>query len=251
MSGHSKWATTHRQKSLTDAKRGAIFTKIANQISLAAREGGGSSESNFKLRLAMDKARAANMPNDNVERAIKRGTGGLAGQKMEEVIYEALLPGGITIILEILTDNRNRALSEIKKIITESGGHLAEAGSLLWQFNKRGLLTLLISENLKNFNLAANQSVNQESVELSLIDFGAEDFTWTEESINIYTQPENLAKIKKDLETANFKISETALTLIPKNPLTLGEEVRNKLLKLFDKFEDNPEINNFYSNLNL
>ncbi|MFA6428562.1 MAG: YebC/PmpR family DNA-binding transcriptional regulator [Candidatus Buchananbacteria bacterium] len=248
MSGHSKWATTHRQKETTDAKKGAIFTKLANQITLATREGGANPESNFKLRLAIDKARTSNMPNDNVARAIKRGSGELAGQKFEEAVYELMAPEGVAILLEVLTDNKNRIMSDIKKLANGQGFKIAESGSLLWQFKKQGVLTLDLIKNLKTFKVLTADKISKEEMELALIDLGAEDFSWQEETLTIYTKPEELAKTKQALESAGYLISEAELELVPNNPLPISEELKEKLSRFFELADENPEINNFYTN---
>jgi len=188
MSGHSKWSTIKRQKGAADAKRGALFTRLGNQITVAAREGGGDPEMNFKLKLAIDMAKAGNLPKENMERAIKRGTGELAGEKIEEIIYEGFGPDGVAIMLQALTDNRNRTSSAVKHLFSKFGGNLGGPKAVSWMFIKRGVLR--------------TPQVDQ-ALELALIDAGVEDILRDDEGVTILTQPNDLQKTKTDLENQN------------------------------------------------
>jgi YebC/PmpR family DNA-binding regulatory protein len=188
MSGHSKWAQIKRKKGVADVKKGAMFTRLGREIAIAAREGGGDPDSNFALRLAVDKARANNMPKDNIERAIKRGTGELSeGGQLEDVMYEGYGPGGAALLVQLLTDNRNRAASDIRHIFTRGGGNLAAANAVAWLFEKKGVITI---ENVKN----------AEELELRLIDAGADDLKVDGALVEAYCAPENLKAFREQLE---------------------------------------------------
>lgn len=239
MSGHSKWATTHRQKEAADAKRGSVFTRLANMITLAAKEGGSDLESNFKLRLAVDKAKAANMPKDNIERALKRGAGiGGEGADFEEIVYEVFGPAGSAFILEGVTGNRNRTVSDLKSALNKNGGQLAGPNSALWLFDKKGFI------EIKKENLAGRDPAE---LELSLIDAGAEDIS-QKESWKIQTLPENLQKALDKLKELNIESSESGLEYAAKNPIKLSAEDREKIQNLFDSLSDLDDINNIYTN---
>jgi len=242
MSGHSKWATTKHKKAIIDAKRGKIFTKLAKLVTIAARDGkSGDINSNPSLRMAVENAKAASMPKDNIERAIQRGVGGGNGAAIEEVIYEAYAPGGVALIIECLTDNKNRTLGEIKAILNKNGGTLATAGSVSYLFKKVGQLIIDSKKNSKN----------NEELELAIIESGADDF---EEEDNIYIvtcEFQGLHQVKKSLEDAGLVIEsaesvQTAATLID-----LPEEKKEQIMSLVDKIEELDDISNVYSNLNL
>ncbi len=235
MSGHSKWATTKRQKEATDKKRAQIFTKLARSITVAAKLGGGDPETNFNLRLAITRAKAANMPKDNIERAIKRGLGKDKSSDFEEIIYEGFGPENIFIIFKVLTDNRNRAVAELKHLLNKSGGSLAAQGSVMWKFDKRGL----IISDLKNLT-------NQQEEEL--IESGALDFSLDEDGLEIITEPNELEKVKKFLEDKNFPIKSSEISYLPKErqPIKNLEAWKNFL----DKLDDLEDINEYYTNAN-
>ena len=239
MSGHSKWAQIKRQKGVADAKKGTLFTKLANTITIAAREGGGNPEINFKLRLALEKARQANMPKENMERAIKRGTGELGGVQIEEITYEAFGPEGITLLIETVTDNKNRTASEIRKIVTKHGGRLGEANSVNWMFERKGVIYF------KKPSLAEEK----EALELELIDQGAEDFKEEGEVFIVYSLPADLEKIKIIIEGKNIPVEHATAEFIAKNPLD-HSQIKNpeKIQKFLEELENSEEVNNFYSN---
>jgi YebC/PmpR family DNA-binding regulatory protein len=237
MSGHSKWATTKRQKFVTDAKRAAIFTRFANAITIAAREKGGNPDINFSLRLAIDKAKDVNMPKENIDRAIKRGTGELAGEHIEEMFYEGFGPSGIALLIEVTTDNKNRSVSDIKHALTKYDGNLGSANSVRWMFNYRGILGI------------PAQALN-DNLELSLIEHGILDIKKEEDEATIITLPEDLQKIKNFLETHTIHSVFAEFDYLPQNPLTISDQhTREKIEKLFSELEDIPDVTHVYSNL--
>ncbi|NCQ16413.1 YebC/PmpR family DNA-binding transcriptional regulator [Candidatus Falkowbacteria bacterium] len=238
MSGHSKWATTKRQKAVVDAKKGAIFTKIAKLIAIAARKGHDPT-ANFSLRLAMDKARQANMPKDNIERAIKRGTGELAGAQIEELIYEGLGPAKAQFIVKVLTDNKNRTAAEIRHLFSDSGGSL---GAVMWNFELKGIIVISSDQLAKT---------NQENFELELIDQGAEDIITETEGLTVYTKPEDLQKTKQFLETKNIATESAEIEYVAKNSLELSGEDKDKVRKFIDELENNEDVSDYYTNVNL
>ena len=242
MSGHSKWATTHRKKELIDAKRGKIFTKLAKIVTIAARDGkSGDPATNPSLRMAIETARAASMPKDNIERAIKRGMGEGGGAQIEEVIYEAYAPFGVAMLIECLTDNKNRTLGEIKALLNKSGGSLATSGSVAFQFKKIG--QIILEEN-KN-------SLKGEDLELAIIEAGAENFEKEENLYVIETTFQSLHPVKKALEDAGVTIDSAEFTQIAGNLNDLPEEKKKSVFDLIDKIDDLDDVSNVYSNLNL
>lgn len=239
MSGHSKWSKIKHKKGAADAKKGVIFTKLGNAITIAAKQGGDDPETNFSLRLAMDKAKQANMPKDNIERAIKRGMGELGGGQLEEVVYEGFLSGGsdkIPIIIQGLTDNKNRAVSEIKNILEKSGGSLAGQGSVMWQFEKRGVI------NFGEIKL-------DNELELKLIDAGAQDIEENNEEIIIYTKAEDLQKVKENLDKQNIEVKSAELQFVAKEKIDISDEVGEKIQKLFEQLDENDDVTNYYTNI--
>lgn len=240
MSGHSKWATTKRQKAVTDAKRGAIFTKLSNIITIAAREKGGDPDTNFSLRMAIDKARAANMPKDNIERAIRRGTGELAGAAIEELVYEGLGPAKSQFIVKCLTDNKNRAAANIRHLFTKHGGAF---GSVMWNFESKGVIRIAKDE-------LTNNKLSAEEFELELIDAGAQDILKEEEGVTIYTKIEDLQKVKKFLEEKNIKTESAEIEYIAKEDLALSGEDKERVEKFIEELEDNEDAADYYHNIN-
>lgn len=239
MSGHSKWATTHRQKAIVDAKRGAVFTKLANIITIAARERGGDPNANAGLRLAIDRARAANMPKDNIERAVKRGTGELGGAQVEELYYEALGPAGVQFVVKCLTDNRNRSASAVRHLFTKSGGAF---GAVLWNFQQLGVIRV-DQEEIKN------KAINLDDFELELIDQGAVDLLKENEGVSIYTDPKDLHKVREFVEKKGLKVAGADLEYVAKEKLALDPKEQEKVDKLMEELEDNEDINDYYTNL--
>lgn len=213
MSGHSKWSTIKRKKGAADAKRGAIFTKLANEITVAAREGGGNPETNFSLRLAMDRARSANMPNANVDRAIKRGTGELAGERPpESVTYEGYGPGGVAVLVDCLTDNRNRTASDVRSTFTKRGGSLGEAGSVGYLFEQKGVISV---------NKAG---ADEDALMMAAIDAGASEVSAEPEVIEIETDRTSFAKVKQAVEAAGFTVASAELTKVPKSEVPVSDK---------------------------
>ncbi len=239
MSGHSKWSTIKRQKEVTDAKRGAIFTKLGNLITVAAKEKGGDPDANFSLRMAIDKAKQANMPKENIERAIKRGTGELAGGQIEELVYEGFGPVKSQFIVKCLTDNKNRSASDVRHIFTKYGGSF---GSVMWSFKQKGTIRIK-NEELKNNNL------DNENFELELIDSGAQDILKEEEGITIYTKIEDLQKIKKFLEKKNIKTESAEIEYIAKEDLKISDEEKEKVEKFIEELENNEDVSDYYHNI--
>ena len=245
MSGHSHFSSIKHKKEITDQKRGKIFSKLARQISVAAREKGGDPEANSVLRMAIEKAKEFNMPKDNIERAIKRGAGELGEEKLEEVIYEAYGPRSIAIIIEGITDNKNRALGEIKKILNQYQGKLASIGSVKWMFERKGVITI---ENPKP---EARSPKQKEELELKAIEAGAEDIYWHEDVLDIYTKIEDLEKVKKNLEGQGIKIESASLDWIAKDEVELEEKQKDAAEKLFEALDENDAVQEIYSNLKI
>lgn len=239
MAGHSKWANIKHRKAAQDAKRGKLFTRLAREITVAARDGGGDPEYNFALRLAIDRAKAANMPSETIERAIKRGTGELEGSQLEDIIYEAYGPHGIALLIHVVTDNRNRAVAEIRKIFNRQGGSLGESGSVMWQFDRKGRIVI------------QTDGADPEELALLAIDAGAEDFEIDEDLISIYTDPGELETVKNRLESDGAHVTDAELTLVPKTTLTLDQEQALKVLRLMEALEDLEDVQQVYSNLDI
>ena len=240
MSGHSKWATTHRQKELVDAKRGAIFTKLANNISVAARKGGDPA-TNPALRAAIDKARDSNMPKDNVERAIKKGTGELGGAQVEELYYEGMGPCGTQVIVKSITDNKNRSGSTIRHAFTKSGGAF---GSVMWNFSQKGVF-MISSDELKTKN------INFDDLELELIDNGASDIKQEAEGLTIYTELSDFQKMTDYLESKTIKVDSGEIEYVAKEKISLSNEDAEKVEKFLEELDDNEDVSDYYTNTDL
>jgi len=238
MSGHSKWAKLKHSKGALDAKRGTMFTKLGNVITIAAREGGGDSDSNFKLRLAIENAKKANLPKDNIKRAIKRGTGESAGGQIEEVIYEAFGPNKTSFIIEALTDNKNRTVADLRRIFNKYGGSLAGQNSVCWMFEKKGIIRIIIDDLKK-----------KEEIELKVIDLNAEDIRTEGDELAIYTKLEDLEKIKKGLENQGVKIDYAQIEWFAKDLIKIDQGTQKKVNTIFTELDDNPDINDYYTNI--
>lgn len=239
MSGHSKWTQIKRQKGTADQKRGNLFTKLTNAITVAAREKGGNPETNFQLRLAIDQAKSANMPRDNIERAIKRGTGELAGSQIEEITYEAFGPGGVALIIESLTDNKNRAVSSLRHILAKYNGSLSGPNSVLWKFDQKGVLRI---ENFKTKIKALDE------FELKLIDLGVEEIITDEADLIIYTSPHNLQKIKEALNNLSITVAYAEIEYVAKKKNKIdNDSIKEKLENLFEELNNDQDINNYYT----
>ena len=241
MSGHSKWATTKRQKAVVDAKRGTIFTKYGNLITVAARKGGDPA-TNFSLRMAIEKARDANMPKKNIERAIKRGAGELDGAQIEELIYKGFGPVKSQFIVKCLTDNKNRTAAEIRHLFADGDGSL---GSVLWNFEQKGVI-LIAAEELKNKNL-----INNDGFELKLIDAGAQDFIKDDAGATILTKPEDLQKVKQFLETKNIKTESAEIEYVAKDRSRPADEEKAKVQKFIENLDNNEYVTDYYTNVDI
>ncbi len=239
MSGHSKWSTIKRQKGAADAKRGAVFTKLGKMITIAARDKGGDPDSNFNLRIAVDKAKSANMPKDNIEKAIKRGTGELEGGEIQELIYEGFGPAKSQFIIKCLTDNKNRSASGVRHIFTKYGGLF---GSVAWNFEQKGVI------RITNYELRI-KNITFDDLELELIDAGAQDIIKEEEGIIIYTDISNLQKVKKFLDSKNVEVESAEIEYIAKENLKVGDEDKEKIEKFIQELEDNEDIADYYTNV--
>jgi len=239
MSGHSKWSTIKRQKGANDAKRGAMFTKVAREIMVAARAGGGDPDANYRLRLAMDKARSINMPADNIKRAIERATASGEGEQYEEITYEGYGPGGVAVLVEAATDNRNRTAAEVRSIFTKSGGQLAGSGAVAWQFEVRGLITV------------PRDGVDPDEVALAAIDAGAADVDTETDPIEIYTEPADLEGVRKALDAAGVSVEDAENAMIAKQTTAVdGDHVR-QVLRLIDLLEDLEDVQRVTSNADI
>ncbi len=238
MSGHSKWSTIKRKKGAADAKRGKIFSKIIREITIAARIGGGDIDANSRLRLVVDKAKAANMPADNIQRAIKKGTGGLEGETLEEFTLEGYGPGGVALLIEAMTDNRNRTVADIRHLLTKMGGHLGESGCVGWLFSKKGVLTF-------------PKSIGEEKLMEVALEAGAEDIRNAEDLLEVWTPPNLLQKIKEVCETKGLKTQEASLQMIPQNTVRLEGLDAEKMLKLMEVLEDHDDVQNVHANFDI
>lgn len=241
MSGHSHWSKIRYRKTAVDSQKSKAFSKMASEIAVAAREGG-DPNFNAKLRLAIEKAKSIRLPAENIERAIKRGTGELAGAKLESVIFEAYGPGGIAIIIEGITDNKNRTLGEIKQVLNQNNGKLVGEGAVRWMFERKGCLIVdskLQSEDLKD----------KEKLELAAIEAGAENIYWHEDVLDVYTKIEDLEKVKKNLENKGIEVESASLDWVAKEEISLKEEEKTACQKLFEALDENEAVQEIYSNL--
>ncbi len=239
MSGHSKWATIKRAKGATDAKRGALFTRLGREIAISAREGGGNPETNFRLRLAIDKAKDANMPKDNIERAIARATGvGGDGVVLEELFYEGYLPQKVPAMIKVVTDNRNRTVADVRKTITRSGGSLGEGGSVGWQFNRMGY-----------FVVERAASIDPDKVFEAALEGGAEDVKIGDAVIEIFSHVEQFRTVRDALQAANIPVAEAEVAMIPNTHTELDEEAAEKVLNAIEALEELDDVQTVYHNL--
>ena len=238
MSGHSKWSQIKRQKGANDVKRGAIFTKMGREISVAARAGGADQDGNFRLRLAVERARAINMPLDTIKRAIEKATGGGEGEQFEEIMYEGYGPGGVAMIVETATDNKNRTAAEVRSILTKAGGSLAAPGSVAWQFEQRGVIILA-------------PGGNQEELELVAIDAGADDVDASGDQVEVYTKPHEVEAVRRSLEAAGVKIESAELSMSPKNTVELDVGKARQALRLVEILEDQDDVQRVTANFEI
>lgn len=236
MSGHSKWATTKRKKAAIDAKRGKIFTKLIKEITVAARQGGGDPDGNPRLRLVVDNAKAANMPLDNIERAIKKATGELEGVAYLELIYEGYGPGGVAVLVESVTDNKNRTVAEIRHLFNKYGGALGETGSVAWMFERKGIISL------------PQQGKNEDEMMELVLESGAEDLQKMDDYFEITTSVEDFETVRKTVADSDLEIENASLQWVAKNTIEVAGETSEKLLKLIEMIEDNDDVQNVYFN---
>ena len=239
MSGHSKWSKIKHQKGVDDVKRGNLFTKLTREIIIAAKEGGGDPASNFRLRLAVQKARDSNMPMDNIDRAVKKGTGDLEGGSLVEMTLEGYGPSGVAVLVSALSDNRNRTVQEVRSTFTRHGGALGESGSVAWIFESRGVINI----NAEN--------VDADEIGLIAIDAGAEDVQVESGIVEVYTKPDALEKVRAALEAKNIAIESSELQMVPKTLVKLEEKAATQALKLLDKLEEIDDVQNVYSNADI
>ncbi|MGB9824514.1 MAG: YebC/PmpR family DNA-binding transcriptional regulator [Candidatus Hydrothermia bacterium] len=240
MSGHSKWAQIKHKKAKVDAQRGRLFTKLIREITVAARMGGGDPELNPRLRLAIDKAKENNMPWDNIEKAIKRGTGELEGVEYVETIFEGFGPEGVAFLIKVLTDNKNRTTGEIRHIFTKHGGHLGAPGSVAWQFEEKGVIYI------------DKDKANEDMVLEVALDAGAEDVKDEGDSFCVYCSPKDFEAVKKAFQERGIEISEADITMLPQNPVRIEDEkVAEKILKLMDSLEENDDVQKVFANFDI
>ncbi len=240
MSGHSKWSTIKRKKGANDARRGKIFTRLIKEITVAARTGGGDPEGNPRLRAAIASAKAENMPKDNIARAIKKGTGEIAGEVYDEILYEGYGPGGVAVLVECMTDNRNRTVADVRHYFTKSNGNLGESGCVAWMFEKKGLI------------LVDKETVSEEELMDHALEAGADDILEEESEFQILTAPEDLDDVRSGLEEAGISFIEASISMIPKNTVDVTEEkVARSLLKLLENLEDHDDVQKVHANFDI
>lgn len=239
MSGHSKWAQIKRSKGVADAKRGQVFTKLGRELAVAVREGGPNPEMNPRLRLAMDRARAANMPIDTIDRAIKRAAGGGEGNSLEEVTYEGYAPGGAALLVEVLTDNRKRAVAEVRNAFTRGGGSLGEAGCVAWLFDQRGIVAVEASGR------------DPDEISLMAIDAGAEDVRVEDNVVDVYTTPAELEAVRSALAESGVTIAGAEIGMVPKTSIALDPKEAAATMRLMERLEDLDDVQKVYTNLEI
>jgi len=238
MSGHNKWSTIKHKKGAADAKRGKVFTKIIKEISVAAKLGGGDPAANPRLRTAIDKAKGENMPKDNIERAIKKGAGGMEGINYEETTYEGYGPGGVAVLVEVMTDNRNRTVSDVRSIFTKCNGNMGETGCVSWIFDKKGLITY-------------PRTVEFEKLFDAALEAGADDVSEQDEQFEVITDPSAFIEVRDALTAAGFKFDSAEVTMIPQTMVKLEGKQAESMLKMIDRLEDNDDVQNVYANFDI
>ncbi len=239
MSGHSKWKTIKHKKAATDAKRGKIFTRLGREITIVAREGGGDPDVNFNLRLAVDRAKSANMPKDNIERAIKRGTGELKGEELVEVTYEGYAPNGVALLVRVLTDNKNRAVSDVRRILSRQGGTLADAGAVAWQFERKGYIAI------------TPDGADEDTIFEVAVEAGAADVEFGDDLIEVYTELEYFQAVRQALEEAGIQFETAEMAMMPKTTMQLEERKTLQVMGVIEALEDLDDVQQVYSNLNI
>jgi YebC/PmpR family DNA-binding regulatory protein len=238
MSGHSKWASIKRDKGANDAKRGQLFTKLGREIAVAARDGADPT-SNSRLRLAIQRARDSNMPVDTIERAIKRGAGHGEGSNFSEISYEGYGPGGVAVLVDVLTDNRNRSAAEVRAVFSKAGGNLGESGSVRWLFDQKGVLTVLLDGK------------DPDEIAMQAIEVGADDFEIMNDAIEIYTEPANLSDVRSALEESGTPVASSETSMIPKTTVDLDEKTAEQVMRLIDRLEDLDDVQQVHANFDV
>lgn len=239
MAGHSKWAQIKHKKAKVDARRGKIFNKLIREITVAARMGGSDPDFNPRLRLAIDRAKEHNMPWENIEKAIKRGTGEIEGVRYESVVYEGYAPGGVAILVQALTDNKNRTTNEVRHVFSKHGGHMAGAGSVMWQFQEKGVIYV------------DKEGTDEDTVLDIAIEAGAEDVKVQEDTYEIWTDPKDLFSVEQFFKENGLKVTQSQLTLMPQNTVPLQQREAEKVLKLLDSLEELDDVTAVYSNFEI
>jgi YebC/PmpR family DNA-binding regulatory protein len=239
MSGHSKWHNIRERKSKVDAVKGKVFTKVAREIIMAVRQGGPNPESNFRLRMALLKAKEVNMPKDNIERAIQKGSGQGGEDRYEEIVYEGYGPGGVAILMEIATDNRNRTAAELRSLFSRYGGNLGESGCVSWMFEKKGLLTFNASD------------VDEDALLSAALEAGADDLRNDGKVLELYTSPQSFEDVKKSLEAKGFKPVSAEITMLPQTTVNVNRQSASQLVKLLNALEDHDDVQKVYSNFEM
>ncbi len=239
MSGHSKWSQIKRQKGTNDARRGQLFTRLGREIQIAAREGGGDPDANFRLRLAVQRARESNMPLENVERAIKRGVGGGESGSLDEITYEGYGPGGAAVLVQVMTDNRNRTVGEVRNVLSKCGGSLGETGSVAWQFQDRGVISVTLHDG------------NTEDLELAAIDAGAIDVTIDGDTLEVLTEPDTLEAVRLALQSQKADITNAERSLVASTTIALDSKHAAQMLRLVDRLEELDDVQKVYSNVEI
>lgn len=245
MSGHSKWANTKHRKLKEDARRGQVFTKIAKQLIVAAREGGPDPDGNFKLRLAVDKAKAANMPNENIQRAIRRGSGGSEGDHFEQVIYEGYGPAGVAVLVETATDNRNRTTSDVRFLFNKHGGSLGEVGCVSWMFDQKGVVVITRRPG------SASPAQDEDEVLLAALEAGAEDVRTEEEFALVLAAPKDLEKVRMALDEKGFLLESASLKMVPKSTVEASGKEAESVVKLVGALEEHDDVQEVYTNADI
>ena len=240
MSGHSKWSTIKRKKGANDARRGKIFTRLIKEITVAARQGGGDPEGNPRLRSAVASAKAENMPKDNISRAIQKGTGEIAGEVYDEILYEGYGPGGVAVLVECLTDNRNRTVADVRHYFAKNNGNLGESGCVAWMFDKKGLI------------LIDKETISEEELMDLALEAGAEDVIEEESEFQIITSPEEFEDVREALEEGGLSFIDASISMIPQNTVDVADEkIARSMLRLMESLEDHDDVQNVYANFDI
>ena len=239
MSGHSKWHSIKHKKAATDSKRGKLFTKTIKELTVAARQGGGNPDSNPALRMAISKAKQANMPADNIDRAIKKGTGELEGVNYEKIMYEGYAPAGVALYVEVLTDNKNRTIAEIRNMFAKHGGNMAGSGSVSWMFEMKGYIAI------------AKETIAEDALMSIALESGAEDMTSEGDTFEIKTLPQDFEKVKQVLDDKSIKVESAEITMIPKSTIKVVDEKAKQILSLVDALEEHDDVQNVYANFDI